>query len=183
MPAIQVFSSVSSTNDILLERNCFYPNGHTCFAERQTKSRGMKNKNWVTPKNGICFSVSWTINRNIKIAYSINQIIAIKITQSLSENNFQNIRIKWPNDLLFNNKKIGGILVETKYNPNRGLYMVIGVGLNIRLSDEERENIDQPSTDLFEINEDECDRNKIASIILDSVISSFELFEKRKYDS
>ena len=130
-----------------------------------------------------CFSVSWTINRNIKIAYSINQIIAIKITQSLSENNFHNVRIKWPNDLLFNNKKIGGILVETKYNSNRGLYMVIGVGLNIKLSDEEKEKIDQPSTDLSEINKDECDRNKIASIILDSVISSFELFEKRKYDS
>ena len=52
-----------------------------------------------------------------------------------------------------------------------------------KLSDEEKEKIDQPSTDLSEINKDECDRNKIASIILDSVISSFELFEKRKYDS
>ena len=58
VPVIQVYEEVDSTNNVLMQKNCIYPNGHACFAENQYKGRGLSNKSWIAAQSNVCFSVA-----------------------------------------------------------------------------------------------------------------------------
>ena len=59
VPVIQVYENVDSTSNVLMEKNCIYPNGHVCFAEKQSNGRGMLEKSWLPTENNVCFSVAF----------------------------------------------------------------------------------------------------------------------------
>ena len=77
VPVIQVYEEVDSTNNVLMQKNCIYPNGHACFAENQHKGRGLSNKSWVAAQSNICFSVSvWNYDKDLmSIVIEISAIL------------------------------------------------------------------------------------------------------------
>ena len=110
IPCIQVFSEVGSTNDIMINERTLYPNGHTCFAEKQNHGRGVSGKKWIAVENGIYLSTSWTFEENINSLPVLNQILGINLITTLIAYGFDGLSIQWPNDIVYSQKKTWGYI-------------------------------------------------------------------------
>ena len=124
------FKSVKSTNDIalmLIKRNNIRPS--IILSESQTKGRGTMGKKWVSKKGNLLFSIFFKFDQR-KINFKQFAILnALLLKNVLSKTISKKIKIKWPNDLLFNKVKFCGILQEViKFNNFD--YLIVGIGLN-----------------------------------------------------
>lgn len=173
---LRVESSITSTNDILLSEK---PIQNTAlFTEEQTKGRGRLDRTWVSPPNkNIYFSLAWHFKKNISELSGLSLIIAIAIVRALKSFNItENIQIKWPNDIVFNNKKLGGILIETANIKPDACLAIIGIGLNINLDNTDL--INQPWISLKQITHANHDRNILAALLLNHLCEVIIEFEK-----
>lgn len=125
---------LESTNNLAKEfADLGVTNGTVVFADYQTRGRGRFKRKWVSPKGkDLLFSIVIR-PREIKAgaASIMTQIVAMSIRDLLKEKLGVIAKIKRPNDLLVDGKKICGILVESSTNSNMIDYMVVGVGLNV----------------------------------------------------
>ena len=114
---------ISSNKDILV-----------VTADKQTKGKGRKGKKWHSPEGNISLSLAFA-DRELDSPISIATGILVK--DALSEVfNLDTIKLKWPNDLVFENKKIGGILVEKEVYANF-TKTIVGIGINLELDKKE----------------------------------------------
>jgi BirA family transcriptional regulator, biotin operon repressor / biotin---[acetyl-CoA-carboxylase] ligase len=132
-----------STNDDLLERwrsgQLIYPVAR--IAHNQTAGKGRAGRTWLaTPENSICFSLAFPFQRTPAELSGLSLLVGLAVISGiaqaieLSEDHLYKtgLRLKWPNDLLLNNGKVGGILIEGgQANSNEPSWMIIGVGLNL----------------------------------------------------
>ena len=166
----------------MINERTLYPNGHTCFAERQNHGRGVSGKKWIAVENGIYLSTSWTFEENINSLPVLNQILGINLITTLIAYGFDGLSIQWPNDIVYSLKKLGGILIESKFTANKEMYVVVGIGINLTLSDKNKKTIDRKSTSLYEVNNNvTLDKNKICARTLESIIHSLQSFENHNY--
>ena len=124
-----------STNDICLNElnNSNIPILVT--ADMQTKGRGRNEKEWNSPNGNLYFSFGFTRHNLINgLSVKVGLILAESLQQILKKN----VLLKWPNDLFYLNKKVGGILVETS-SMNNIFKIVIGIGVNLQLSDSNKQ--------------------------------------------
>jgi BirA family transcriptional regulator, biotin operon repressor / biotin---[acetyl-CoA-carboxylase] ligase len=123
---------VDSTNTYLKELKNNKPT--LVLADYQSEGRGQYGKNWVSEsEQNLLFSFQFfPKNTTIENAHLISQIVALEISEVLNQFLEQKIvTIKWPNDIILNNKKIGGILIETSLENSKIQNFIIGIGLNI----------------------------------------------------
>lgn len=140
---IHYFDETASTNTWLLEQSD--PDGCICLAENQSAGRGRRGKSWESSRFGsILLSLGWRLNKSDTRGMSL--VSGIAVMESLRESGVQQVELKWPNDILIDGKKVGGILVEIS-----ALDCVIGIGLNYRVSDAVAAKIDQPWIDLASV--------------------------------
>lgn len=134
-------------------------------AETQTGGRGRLGRKWVSPPGNlyVSFCFFWK-GQNI---LNIPQLMALTIVQELERLGVQ-AKIKWPNDLLVDGQKIGGILCET-IDLKGAKGVIIGVGLNIFLSKKESASIDQPNCTLASLGVEGVS----AESLLESLIEGF----------
>ena len=99
-------------------------------ANKQTSGKGRHGRNWLTPEGNIALSIAYETNAEEP---PISLITGIIVTDALSESlDDENIKIKWPNDIVFRRKKVAGILVE-KEKSNEVSKIIIGIGINLSL--------------------------------------------------
>lgn len=130
---IKYLERCSSTMDIAKQLASENPaEGTIVLAESQTKGRGRLGRHWVSPKyKGIYFTlilkpeVSPAQSSIFTFLAAVSVCEAVKIVTGIVSS------IKWPNDILINNKKIGGILTEIEAGPGRVNFVFIGIGLNV----------------------------------------------------
>ena len=124
---INYFETVLSTNDEAKKYlNKDNQHGYVIVTKNQINGRGRRNNKWFSvPNKSLTFSIILNQNK-IKNKELLSIMPAIAITKAIEKNTHLQCAIKWPNDIMLNNKKIGGILIETKSD-----YAVIGIGLNI----------------------------------------------------
>ena len=124
-----LFKSVTSTNDVAIKKIKQGFSSGVIIAKKQSKGRGRYGNKWISMKNNLFMSIFFKLNSKI----SLNNLttIACNITQrSLIKLINKKIKIKKPNDLLINKKKVCGILQETMFH-NNNKFAIIGIGLNI----------------------------------------------------
>ena len=131
---LKIYHNIDSTNNeakrIELDKDF-----HVIIAEKQTKGRGRLGKKWSSPNSGNIYMTICTENDLSKLPISlITGLICKKAINKISNKSI--IMLKWPNDILLNNKKIGGILVETEVY-NKKIRTIIGIGINIKIKKEE----------------------------------------------
>ncbi len=123
-----------STN-ILLSKNSkeFKDNGTIVLAENQTKGKGRKDRIWASAKGlNLTFSILLTEPELLKISPNIVNLCSSLSVATSIENLFQlNATLKWPNDVLINNKKVAGILLETSTKGKGINRIVVGIGINV----------------------------------------------------
>ena len=133
---IHALDKVDSTNSWLL-RHPDLPSGSVCLADQQTAGRGRAGRLWHTPR-GSAIALSLARDFPAPPAPALTLVAGVAVIRALPESCLQ---LKWPNDLLLEGRKAGGILVEA-----RGRRAVIGIGLNLAITPDA--TIDQPWTNL-----------------------------------
>jgi BirA family biotin operon repressor/biotin-[acetyl-CoA-carboxylase] ligase len=136
---IRWYKKISSTQDLALsllsnskERDISDYNGLVIISEEQTEGKGRGERKWVSNSGGLWFSIL-VIQPNIP-ASNTNQIQMLSATSVCETINLLtnlNAKIKWPNDILINSKKVGGILVDVGIKGPKIDYLVIGIGINV----------------------------------------------------
>jgi len=127
--------SIDSTNNYamrLIDADTAQP-GMTVVAGRQTHGKGQRGRQWEdSPNQSLLMSIIIVPNHSIDEQFIFNASISLAIAdalQALYEN--WHIRIKWPNDIIINDKKAGGLLIENIIRGNEWSYSIVGLGLNI----------------------------------------------------
>ena len=154
-----------------------------CFAEFQTKGRGRGENMWFSPYgSGICFSINGFLPyKSSPLGLSI--YCGIAIVGILRELGFEDVSLKWPNDLLHNGKKLGGILTELTSQHAENYAFNIGIGINYDLGSE-LNSMEQnlfPPTDLMKIYDGTyISRSEISGILAKAIIESLNNFDQKK---
>ena len=163
---LHIYDEIDSTNDEA-KRIEGIKDFHIFITEKQTKGRGRHGKKWSSPNSGnIYMTISTSQNTSqINPISLISGLICKKAIDKLIRK--PSIMLKWPNDILFNDKKIGGILVETEIN-KENIKTIIGIGINLNINKEESWWGDLSKFAL------ESKRNELINLILTEFLNIFD---------
>jgi len=168
-----------STNRHLMDlsRQCA-PHRQIVLTEWQSAGRGRRGRGWqALPGGGLLFSVLWRFSRPVGALSGLSLAVGVALAEGLQKQGMDAVQLKWPNDLLWQGRKLGGILIELEGDMLGPGNAVIGVGLNVRLPDALRARIDQPTADVFEAL-GACDRNALLLSLLDALDVELTAFEQ-----
>ncbi|MGB3757532.1 MAG: biotin--[acetyl-CoA-carboxylase] ligase [Rivularia sp. (in: cyanobacteria)] len=127
---LHIFETVASTNKTLWELIAQKPgSGCVVIAAEQTAGRGQWGRQWVSQQDGLYLSFGFAPQLDINSGYQLTLATAWGIAEQLRKYGVD-VEIKWPNDLILDGRKLGGILTETKVRAGRITQAVIGVGIN-----------------------------------------------------
>jgi BirA family transcriptional regulator, biotin operon repressor / biotin---[acetyl-CoA-carboxylase] ligase len=178
--SFEIFDQIPSTNTYLVGRALANaPSGAICFAERQTAGKGRRGRHWVSPfGNNIYLSILWRFQTSPLAVSGLSLAIGVAVIRALKLHYGDVFRLKWPNDIYYQDKKLGGILVEVSGESEGPCAAVIGLGLNIRLSETEAAEITQQWTDLTQITgQHPISRNALAGSLLNQLLQVIVEFE------
>lgn len=130
--------AIDSTNDFLkkLSRSQTVENFTAVSAENQTKGKGQMGSVWQSEigKNLIMSLLVKEVLMNKSAIFKLNSCVALSVIEVLQEHSIPNLSIKWPNDIMSGNKKIGGILIENSFKTD-SIESIVGLGLNVNQTD------------------------------------------------
>ncbi len=163
------FDELDSTNTYA-KRNCSLLTDRTViWARRQTAGRGRLNRTWLSQEGGLYFSVVLKPQKTDFLA-NLTQLMALSACKSIQSLGVP-AHLKWPNDVLINDKKLCGILSEAVTVQNKFEALVLGVGVNVRQQD--LSHIGQPAVSLAELGTN-TEEEIILRQILDCFFASYE---------
>ena len=147
---LEVVDQTGSTNDDLMVRaRQGGPNGLVRVAEVQTAGRGRRQRKWFSaPGGALTFSLLWNFSAGSGALSGLPLAVGVSIVRSLETFGVQGLQLKWPNDIQWRQRKLGGILIETTAGTSGVTSAVIGIGLNLQLPTRVVERIEQPTVDL-----------------------------------
>ncbi len=134
LPGIRFFASIDSTNDEAWRWfDAGTLHGALVVADEQTAGRGRFDRKWVTvPGSSLAFSIiMFSPPLEAKAVNRLVGLAALSICNALRGQYDLSAQIKWPNDILLDQKKIAGILTETRWEGERLMATVLGIGINI----------------------------------------------------
>lgn len=171
---VDVLDSCASTNAELLARaEAGAPSGTVLVANEQTAGRGRRGRSWISsPGDSLAFSLLWRFAPGTAPA-GLSLAVGLAVARALARVGAGDTALKWPNDILRNRRKLGGILVELL--PGAPHAAVIGIGINLRLPD----GVDtgQPATDLARICAELPSRNFVVARVATRLVEALDCFE------
>lgn len=175
---LTLLEETDSTNAYLLERSATASfHGSICLAEAQAQGRGRRGRQWVaTPYQNILLSMGWRFASGPGIVAGLSLAAGVALARALEEYGVPGIGLKWPNDVLWEDKKLAGVLVDVHGEATGPSLIVLGVGVNGYIGSHDAAQIDQPWTDLHTITGKSVDRNRLAALILRELRHMFEVF-------
>lgn len=171
---VQVFPQLDSTNSFLMRQE--NPAKRACFAEFQSAGRGRRGRVWVSPmaQNLYC-SIGWEFESGVAAIEGLSLAIGVAIARTLTKVGATGLSLKWPNDVLYQDKKLAGILIEMTGDPAGHCRVVIGVGLNVSMRAQQAGLIEQPWIALDSILDEQAvtpvSRNQLATALLNELVN------------
>lgn len=132
---LEVHEELDSTSDRLLAVKDL-PAGRfdACVAEFQRAGRGRRGRRWLAPfASGLCLSVNWTFRDAPAALGALSLAAGVAVMRALHRLGFHGLALKWPNDIVHGGRKLGGILIDLRGEAAGPAYVVVGVGINLRL--------------------------------------------------
>lgn len=174
---VRVLEETDSTNTRLLAEPMPQAGFEVLFAESQTAGRGRRGRAWHSPKGAhLYFSVSTAYHGALNLLPPLALAVGVACAEAVEAVTGLPVRLKWPNDLYLEGRKLGGILIETQAMTRTPVHVVVGVGLNVRMPVEAGAAIDQPWSDLRGAPRP-VDRNMLAAALLDALSTALLKFE------
>lgn len=179
---LEVLLDVGSTNTYLFERASDHMGKrYAVLAEKQIAGRGRRGRLWVSPfgKN-IYLSLLVSFAGGLSSLEGLSLMTAIAVERALARLGIEGIGLKWPNDVYANGKKLAGILLEVTGEYASHCQVVIGIGLNLSLSEDDARDIQQPWAELKALKPD-LSRNDVAAVLLDELLHMVDEFQKEGF--
>ena len=107
-----------------------FPEGTVVIAEEQTQGMGRNGRSWISPKGGLWLSVILRPRIDTSHIFIVSYIISLSIAEAIRKLGVDS-KIKWPNDVLIGNKKVAGILIDTKSTDTEIEHVIAGIGINV----------------------------------------------------
>lgn len=174
---LRVEMAVDSTSSTLQRMPISDQHGVAILAEQQVAGRGRRGRQWHSPfARNLYLSLGWKFEQSIAELGCLSLVLAISAARALSRVGLVGHRIKWPNDLLLDGRKLCGCLAEVQGDTQGPCHAVLGVGVNVQMpAPAANACIDQPWTDLQQALPG-CSRNELAARLLEELTSQLTLF-------
>lgn len=176
---VDAIETCESTNTLLLDRAAAgLPSGSVIVADRQTAGRGSRGRQWLaSPEASLTFSVLWSFPGGMERLAGLSLAVGVAVIQALEACGARDLTLKWPNDILYRDAKLGGILIELQMSGERAL-AVIGIGLNLSLPDKvaDAHGFALPPTALDGIVDPLPDRHVLFAQLLIALAEVFDRF-------
>lgn len=177
--AIHVLDSVDSTNTALMAAALNgAPDGTLYCAEHQHAGKGRRGRQWHSaPGGSLTFSVLLRFDTGLQSLAGLSLVVGLAMARAVNRHSRHPTRLKWPNDMLVDYRKLGGILVEVQGDIDGAALAVVGVGMNLRLNEAQRQAVDQAVVDLAEMGVTVGRNQLLADCLreLDGVLAAFRV--------
>lgn len=175
--------STGSTNADLLEGAGPAPGKFDFLtAEYQRAGRGRRERSWLSPPGGsICLSLGWSFASLPGEAGALGLVIGVCALRALQQSGVPGVALKWPNDLVVDGAKLGGILIELRAESGGPAFIVVGIGLNVALGNTLSAAVVATGTrptDLAQLGIPRCDRNTLAAALIAASVDGLLHFER-----
>ncbi len=185
---LEVAWQLESTNSTLFARSDVPPEHcDVLLAEVQTAGRGRRGRTWLaTPGGALCLSLGWSLGQMPRDMGSLGLAVGVCALQALRAHLPSGIvaatplQLKWPNDLLCADRKLGGILIDMRAEAGGPGYVVIGIGINVALDEAARSQINAAGSepcDLKSLGVPPLQRNAVAASLIECLIRGLTVFE------
>lgn len=176
---VTVLPVIDSTNQYLLDRLSELQSGDACVAEYQQAGRGRRGRKWFSPfGSNLYLSMYWRLEQGPAAAIGLSLVIGIVIAEVLQSLGADKVRVKWPNDLYLQDRKLSGILVELTGKTGDAAQIVSGAGINLMMRRVESDVVNQGWISLQEAGIS-IDRNQLAACLIKELRAGFKLFENQ----
>lgn len=182
---LEVLPVVDSTNRYLRQRIrgglvC----GHACLAECQLSGRGRQGRSWISPfAAGIYLSVYWRFTTLAHGLAGLSLALGAVAAEAITELGVADVALKWPNDLYWMRRKLGGVLVEAQGTTAPVTDVIVGLGVNGWVPPASGAGIDQPWADLRTAAGRDPGRNRAAARLLQHVLRGLDRFAHTGFGS
>lgn len=176
---LEVHDSLPSTNSYLMQNISTTAHATCVAANLQTSGRGRRGRSWHAGLGaGLTFSLLWRFQCGASSLSGLSLAVGVALMRSLHELGISSARLKWPNDVLIEREKLAGILIELQGDMEGPSTAVIGVGINLKLPDQLKQQIDQPVTDLAGAMNDTVNPNQLLGVLLKHLTEVLVEFEQ-----
>lgn len=172
--SLEVLQDVDSTNAYIMSLPA-QAGASVCLAECQTAGRGRRGRTWVSPygKN-IYLSCAWSYEGGAAVLEGMSLAVGVALVRALSALGLTGVELKWPNDLLWQGRKVAGVLLEMTGDASGACRVVVGIGLNVAMTEGVSQQITQPWVSLREVAQasgvELPSRNKITAEVLGQLL-------------
>lgn len=181
---VRVARVTDSTNRQLFQQLSELELPCALFAEAQSAGRGRRGRTWYSPfGQNLYMSLAWSFDQVPGGVAGLSLAAGMSVAEVLRAFGLRDVSLKWPNDLVINDQKLGGLLVELQGEPTGACAVVIGQGLNLQMDvdDTTRDAIDQPWTAVRDRLPHWPGRNVIASAVLDGLARAMDQFGRHGF--
>ncbi len=181
---VLVLASVDSTNDHLKKNLGSLPLGKwdICTAEQQTGGRARRGREWLSPfAQNLYMSLAFKLSGGFASLSGLSLAVGVTIVEVLEEVCGIRSSLKWPNDVLIDQEKLAGILIDVEGEQNGPVALVIGVGINVNMKQVQKDSISQPWTSLSLASGKYIDRQGLFIAIVGAMLRTIESFENEGF--
>jgi BirA family transcriptional regulator, biotin operon repressor / biotin---[acetyl-CoA-carboxylase] ligase len=181
--AITVPFELPSTNQYLCEQAYAGDvHGHVCLTEYQSAGRGRHGNSWVSPiAAGLYLSIGWRNESVPEPLTGLSLAAGVAAVRALGDCGIDGVGLKWPNDLLHDGRKLGGILLHVQGEADGPCVLVLGIGVNVRLPPSLAAGIEQPVTDLAHVGR-LTSRNQLAAALINHLVRCLKDFPRNGFE-
>ena len=184
---LHVFAEIDSTNSFLMQQPGPHP-GELSLAvtTNQTAGRGRHGKTWHSPPgSGLCLSAAYTFASEPQNLPALTLALGLGVVDALEELGIDGVQLKWPNDLVALDGKLGGILTERQQRTAGSVTVVTGIGLNLDLTDVDDFGAEagwaRRIVDLKSLCEQVPQRERIAGVLATRLLQTFVEYESNSF--
>jgi len=177
---IEIVPQAPSSNTLLLQRAALgAPGGSVVAVELQSAGRGRLGRTWHSGLgNALTFSLLWRFDCGLNALSGLSLAVGVAIVRALDKTGAQGVGLKWPNDIVCAQGKLGGVLIEAQGDMLGPSAVVIGIGLNCHLPESLVQRIDQPAWALDELCAEMPERNRLLALLLQELATALRQFER-----
>ena len=180
---VEVLDECPSTNTLLAQREAAgAAHGTVLVCEHQSAGRGRRGHSWVSVVGGsLAFSILWRFPRGTAALGGLSLAVAVGAAKALERLGTHGVRVKWPNDLYCDGRKLGGILIESSGDILGPSAVIVGVGINVRLGIQTRKRIGGRATDIASHSDSVPSRTVLFVESLESVAGVLARFSREGF--
>lgn len=180
---LETFASIDSTNSYLMSQSAPAPGRfRVAIADEQTQGRGRHNRQWISPQgSGLYLSIAYSFANMPGHLPGLTLALGVGVIEALARLDVDGVSLKWPNDIVARDSKLGGILTEVHSGTSKHAVVVSGIGLNLNLPDDlelaDASGWAHKPIDLAAITDAPPASGQLAGTIIESIQETCTVFE------